>query len=758
MEGQMHTAESTQHRERRKQVRLRLRRDLAIAPVVLDGQQVHVVKDPISLRYWHFREPDYFLLQQLDGQATLEEARERFETEFRPERLSLEEVESFARHLLTSGIAESDSAEAGEMLLEQRRKYYRDKRLNRLTNVLNIQFPVFDPDRLLARMLRYIGWIVTPLFGLVCLAVVLAALALVATHFEQFRARLPAYHEFFSPANLVSMWLMLGIVKIIHEFGHGLTCKAFGGEVHEMGVLFLCFSPSLYCNVSDAWVMPNKWKRILISAAGIIVELVVAALATFVWWNTTGSYLIHQISLSLMVVCSVSTVLFNGNPLMRYDGYYVLSDWLEIPNLASRSGQFLLRLFQRYALGIRVTEEPYLTPGRKVLFVAYAIGSFVYRWVVVFGIIWFFYQVLKPYKLGAVGSLLAVMALGQLLAGPVRGLIHVFQKRGRLPDMKRSRVALSSMIVLVLIALFFLLPIPISRVRQVGLVQFDPESAEAVHVSVPGLGERVGGVLDKLHVRDGEHVEEGRVLAEFRHREIDEGVNETQGQLGVEEARRSAALDRLRASTDEAERNKLRSEAARASGECERLAGRLGAYQAMQASLVLRAPRAGVVFGLPRPDEVGRQWDRQRSQPFCRIGDAGKLRVLVPVSPADYRLLRDDTAAARRHSHTLAVDVRVQGHAGRTWQGHLSELPPAEAREVPAGLTQRSGGPLAVKTGAATHALVPQEQQYLVPISIESPSRSVCPGARAQVKIHCRWRPAAWWAWRTLASAFDLPI
>lgn len=754
----MHTAESTQHRERRKQVRLRLRRDLAIAPVLLDGQQFHVVKDPVSLRYWHFREQEFFLLQQLDGQATLDEARERFETEFRPERVSLEEVESFARHLVTSGIAESDSAQAGEVLLEQRRKHHRNQRLNRLTNLLNIQFPVFDPDRLLAGMLRHVGWIVTPLFGLGCLAVILAALALVATHFEQFRTRMPAYHEFFSPANLVSMWLMLGIVKIIHEFGHGLTCKAFGGEVHEMGVLFLCFSPSLYCNVSDAWVIQNKWKRILISAAGIIVELVIAALATFVWWNTTGSYLVHQISLSLMVVCSVSTVLFNGNPLMRYDGYYALSDWLEIPNLASRSSQFLLRLAQRHALGMRVTEEPYLTPGRKALFIAYAVGSFVYRWVVVFGIIWFFYQVLKPYKLGAVGSVLAVMALGQLLAGPVRGLIQVFQKRGRLPDMKRSRVALSSMIVLVLLALFFLLPVPISRVRQIGLVQFDPESAEAVHVSVPGLGERVGGVLDKLHVRDGEHVEEGRVLAEFRHREIDEAVNEAQGQLGVEEARRSAATSRLHAATDATERSRLLSEAARASGECERLAGRLSALQSMQASLVLRAPRAGVVFGLPKPDEVGRQWDRQRSQPFCRIGDARKLRVLVPVSPTDYRLLRDDSAALTRRGRTLSVAVRVQGLAGQTWHGRVDELPPAEARDVPAGLTHRAGGPIAVKAGAMTHALVPQEQQYLVPIAIEAPSRAICPGARAQVKVRCRWRPAAWWAWRTLASAFDLPL
>ena len=114
----------------------------------------------------------------------------------------------------------------------------------------------------------------------------LAAVLLVATHFETFRDKLPDYHEFFSFKTVVYLWVALGVVKVIHEFGHGLSCKAFGGEVHEMGVLLLCFSPALYCNVSDAWTLPNKWHRIIISFAGIYVELIIAAIATFVWWNT----------------------------------------------------------------------------------------------------------------------------------------------------------------------------------------------------------------------------------------------------------------------------------------------------------------------------------------------------------------------------------------------------------------------------------------------------------------------------------------
>src|SRR5262249_34700948 len=155
----------------------------------------------------------------------------------------------------------------------------------------------------------------TPWFLMVSVAIMLAALLLVLTHFATFREKLPSYHEFFSFKTVIYLWIALGVVKVIHEFGHGLSCRAFGGEVHEMGALFLCFSPCLYCNVSDAWTLPNKWQRIIISAAGIYVELIIAAISTFVWWNSSSHPFVHNLSLSLMVVCSVSTVVFNANPL-----------------------------------------------------------------------------------------------------------------------------------------------------------------------------------------------------------------------------------------------------------------------------------------------------------------------------------------------------------------------------------------------------------------------------------------------------------
>src|SRR5262249_39798393 len=153
-----------------------------------------------------------------------------------------------------------------------------------------------------------------------------------------------------------------------------------------------------------AWTLPNKWHRMAISAAGIYVELLIAALATVVWWNTPSQPLVNNLSLSLMLVCSVSTAVFNGNPLMRYDGYYLLADWLEIPNLRERAARFLQRLVVEHGLGMTVQSETSVALGRRVLLVGYAVTSYLYRWVVTFGVLWFLYLFLRPYKLGTVGA------------------------------------------------------------------------------------------------------------------------------------------------------------------------------------------------------------------------------------------------------------------------------------------------------------------------------------------------------------------
>src|SRR3954453_14581448 len=268
----------------------------------------------------------------------------------------------------------------------------------------------------------------------------LAALTLVASQWSTFSSRLPDFQSFFNWRTIVYFWCSLAVVKVIHEFGHGLTAKHYGGEVHEMGMLFLVLTPALYCDVTDCWLLPSKWKRIWISAAGIYVECFLASIATFVWWNTEQG-LLNSLPLATMFICSVNTIMFNANPLLRYDGYYVMSDWLEIPNLRIKSTQFFAYLFQEKVLGLEIPVQSYMPRSRRSLFVIYAISSYVYRWVVTFSIVYFLSQFLKPRGLQSISYMMALSSLIPLLGMPVYQMIKFVRTPGRMRKVKKARVA-----------------------------------------------------------------------------------------------------------------------------------------------------------------------------------------------------------------------------------------------------------------------------------------------------------------------------
>jgi putative peptide zinc metalloprotease protein len=517
----------------------------------------------------------------------------------------------------------------------------------------------------------------------------------------------------------------------------------------------------MYCNVSDAWTLPNKWQRIIISAAGIYVELIIAAIATFVWWNTPSHPMffgidINSMSLSLMVLCSISTVLFNANPLMRYDGYYVLADWLEIPNLRDRSNRFLKNLVLEYCLGVEVQPEPYMELSRKILFVTYAIVSYVYRIWVTYYIILFLYSFLEPYRLQVVSEMLAWAAAGSLIGWPLFRLGKSLHKRGRLPDMKPLRVTITSSVVAAFVLFVFLVPLPVSRVIQTGAVELQPDPDQpddAAKVFVP-----VQGILVELGPRafDGGEVQEGEVLAVFRSRELEEKLEELKGELRQREIIISSTRTQLTDRLDAEERNTAQSSQATADGDLNNFKKQIAILEETLGRLTIRAPRSGVVMSPPHPDEVGKLWEKEQNIPFCTIGDPGKLRVVVPVTPSEYRLLKKDREKLQKDGKDLEVTLRIHGRENATWKGKVVRLPESAAKYIPAALSNKCGGPVATKQSIRPDVFEPISQQYLVYVEIQKPDSAICPGQLAQAKIHCRYRTCAWWAWHSICEAFNL--
>jgi putative peptide zinc metalloprotease protein len=821
--------------ERRKLVRIRLRTDLAIEAQKYEGRTYYVVKDPVSLRYYRLKDNEHYLLQFMDGERTLEDAQKAYEAHYRPDRVKLEDLEGFAQQLLTAGLAHNESPRAGKQLFDRRKKRRRSEWMQTLTNILYIKIPIIDPDRLLNGMLRYVGWIFSTWFFVLSVGLMLSALLLVGTHFDTFRSKLPSYHEFFSFKTVVYLWGALAVVKVIHEFGHGLSCKVFGGEVHEMGFLLLCFSPALYCNVSDAWTLPSKWHRIIISFAGIYVELVIASIFTFVWWNSPSQPFLNNLSLALMIVCSVSTVVFNANPLMRYDGYYVLADWLEIPNLRERSNRFLKNVVLEFCLGVEVQPEPYMALWRRVLFVVYAIVSYIYRWVVTFAILYFMSSFLGP-KLKVISQMLAVAAASSMVGWPLYRLGKNLHRRGRVPDMKRWRVLISATVLTGVVLFLFLVPVPVSRVRGVGLVQSHPDAFETVFV-------RHSGILERLKVRDGQYVNKGDELAEFTDRELEAQLDAARTEVDNGKKRLDDLERQKTLTNDPNERGKIEVEMSKVRSDRDKAATTvLSLTQIKRRDLLLVAPRSGVVSGAPRIDDVGKFYDeKETAAPFCTIHERARLRVCLPLETHEFNHLREDlerqSSAARdarklldrkvsvkyertplaevfkdlkskAKGLTLAIDpelgesevktleglevtfqaeqqkvllvldrvlalrglgyiiqsdeadkrdgwllvrpgreriypegprpfaalpvtVRVQGRDSHTWEGRLSQLPESEAADVPVALSNRAGGPVAVKTGATKSGkLIPQTQHYLIYIDILDPGAIAPSGSR----------------------------
>ncbi len=448
-------------------LKVKLRPDLVVQPQFYEGMTHYVIKDPLALKYFRFKIEEYFLLQQFDGNHTLQDVKKAFEKKYRPQTISIEDLTRFVAQLHEAGIIQIDSAEQAKVLVRRRKKNRWRKFWAFFANILFIKIPIIDPERLLTRMYPYFRWIFTPAFITVSVTSMLMAVILVISQWKTFYDKLPDFQSFFNWWTILSFWVSLAIVKVIHEFGHGLTAKHFGGEVHEMGILFLVLTPALYCDVTDSWLLPNKWKRIWISAAGIYVECFLASIATFIWWYSTPG-LLNSLAMATMFICSVNTILFNANPLLRYDGYYVMADWLEIPNLRIKSTQFFAYLVQDKVLGLEIPVQSYLPKSRRILFVTYAIASYVYRWFVTFAIIWFLSQFLKPHKLESVSYLLAAGAVIPLAGVPAYQIVKFLRTPGRLRKVKKARAAAFGAAAVAIVAGVLLIPTPFAGFRNHG--------------------------------------------------------------------------------------------------------------------------------------------------------------------------------------------------------------------------------------------------------------------------------------------------
>lgn len=421
----------------------RLRRELEVSEQIYDGQPYWVIKDPIALRYYRFNREEYFIIDQLRRGLTLDELKEAHRREFQDDSLNNQELASFLAALLGRNLVIMPHANRDEILYRGAQKRRRTKWIGQLTNFMFFRIPLYDPDRLFDRLLPYVRFFWTKTFLVLYLILTAAAVRLLIGRWEEVETTF--YRHFFTLRNIPILFVVVYGIKALHEFGHGLTCKNYGGEVHEMGFLFLVFTPFLYCNVTDSWTFADKSRRLLVTAGGIMTEILFASLAALAWHFSDPQTFFHSLMFNVMMVCSISTILFNANPLLKYDGYYLMMDLIEVPNLRQRSSKYVQNLMIRHLLGGRMPEAPEEHRFRFI-FPLYSLAAYVYRWVIIIIIMIVVYHLLKQLHLAWLGALLVTVSMVTMLLLPVG-------KTARLVATRRGELGISNLRLAGLLAL-----------------------------------------------------------------------------------------------------------------------------------------------------------------------------------------------------------------------------------------------------------------------------------------------------------------
>ena len=418
----------------------------------------YILEDKSSGRHHRFTPAAYAIIGRMDGRQTVQQIWETVLDRWSDDAPTQDQTIQLLGQLHAADALQSDISPDSLELFQRHQKQKKIKFKQRFSSPVSLRFPLWDPDHLLNRILPFLRPLVSWGGGLIWLIFVVTMLLLAAENWVDLTEN--SSDRILAPQNLLLIGLIYPIMKVCHEMGHAFATKVWGGEVHEMGVLLLVFMPVPYVDASASSAFREKNKRMMVAAAGMVVELFLAALAMLVWLLVEPG-LVRAISFNIMLIGGVSTLLFNGNPLLRFDGYYLLADGIEIQNLAGRANQYLGYLAQRYLFGISGARSPVTASGEKSWFISYGIASYFYRLVIVIGIVFF---IAEEYKL--LGALMAIWAVITLFVIPVKkGLFFLVENPGIRHQRLRALTISFLLPALVGIAICFL-PLPYSIVSE----------------------------------------------------------------------------------------------------------------------------------------------------------------------------------------------------------------------------------------------------------------------------------------------------
>ncbi len=636
-----------------RSVHVGLRGDLEVTRHVFRGQPAYVVRDPMTFQSQRLSPADYDVFVRINSSqplgAIFDSLVEQGKVEPKDED-GFYEFDMTLHRVAFLRLPLSDD----KVLYRRYAARVRARRREKIMGFLFLRVPIWNPDEFLNRTIRF----ARPLFSWaamaawLCLLIVAGLVA--ASQWEALRQ--PAV-GLLTVGNLPVMFFTLILLKVFHEFGHAFACKRYGGHVPEMGVFLIIFTPCAYVDATACWGFTSRRQRLVVSLAGMYVESIIAAIALLVWASSDPS-LLRDVAYNVIVLAGVVTVLFNINPLMRFDGYYILSDLLEIPNLRARASQYVVQELKRRLLGVTTEPRPAGRRLRAILF-SYGIAASIYKACLTLAI-----AGLLASKMLIVGGVLAVLYVGNTVVSLVRRICVYLWFAKETASIRPRAVAVSILLLVVLPIGLALIPLP-AHVQADGVIT----SEHATYIRAQSAG-----FLAATNVRSGEWVEAGQLLVRLENDEYQEKINDARANLaGTEILREAYRFDNPSRSLQEAARARSYQAA-------------LTRHEAKLADLDIGAPRSGRVISCLRDGQIG-----------IFIHEADPVATIAAGKPQLTALLTEAQIISARPRIGDRVSFRAADQPDRLISGTIARIASAGSRSIKhPTLTHPAGGTIAV--------------------------------------------------------------
>jgi putative peptide zinc metalloprotease protein len=701
--------------------RLRLRDDLVFQPEINGEMPGYTIEDPMRGKYFRVGLREYGFIALLDGRSTIAEAVAICAKTLRSSALAEYEALAVCRWLLENQLAQPSGGNHEKQLRQAAEQ--QDRRKLSALNPLSMQLPLVAPDRTLGFIAEHLRWLMSLPAAAVWLCFTAYAgylLCISSTSFSETTSVILAQENWIW---LAAAWIGL---KVLHETAHGIACKIFGGSVPSAGVALIFFAPLAYVDVTSSWRFRSKWSRIATAAAGMVAELFVASLAVIVASQTAPGWT-HSMAINVAFTAGVATVLFNANPLVRFDGYYIISDLLELPNLSSR-GQHLLSASLQWCLTGGRWQPTGL--GRKAWLVGmYAIAAIVWRAVFFISIAaalvaWF----------AECGVALAVLMLTIAWIVPAAQAAYRFAQALRQTEVRRKRVAAVAGVMALSTVIIALLLCRPGRLSAPAVVEYAPLTV--VRTDAPGF-------VEEVCVSNGQHVAEGDIIALLRNEDLRTDLADMELQ-----AAQSIVMQRLHERNDEWTKGQIES------ARRESLAKKIAELRRRTDSLTVRAPSAGTV--------VAKDLDTLRGKylptgsEVVVLGSEDQKEMIIAVPQDDVELFHGQLDC---HG-----EISVRTSSGRVFAARLTKVEPKASTELPhPAFATTTGGPLAVKPKSVPDDAGDKHRETIELLSptfiaradlVQPPGVVVLAGQRATVKFTTATETTAERLWKAAEGWF----